>query len=155
MLEIGQATTDDLDAIYNWTLQLHNHEDDSQLDVGANFEQNLKRWVEQELNNINSLYLVARYKNRPVGFIGATTVINDSGFLDIPMKGIVQLIWVDKEHRQLNIALRLLEEIENCFKSIDIKYIECTFTVNNELAKSFWGKSGFIPFSTSARKILS
>lgn len=151
-LSIVQAVKRDLELIFQWTLKLHKHEDNGYLEMNLDFYNNLKQWINQELTNPNSLYLIAHLDQSPAGFIAATTVINDNGFLASPMKGVVNLLWVEQQYREKNIAQTLLKKVESCFKDIGINHIECHYTVGNNLAKGFWAKSGYHEQSTSAIK---
>ncbi len=154
MLTIEQANNDDLTTILNWTIQLHQHEDDGKLKSHIEFETHLSKWLKLEINNPNCLYLIGKIGGIPVGFIGAASIINDNGFLENPIKGVIQLLWVEPKHRQKHVALELVEEIEHCFREMGIHYVECTYTTSNQLAKSFWSKQGYIENSTTARKFI-
>ncbi len=154
MLTFRQASEQDLEQITDWTLKLHHHEDDASLAVNEQFNQHLKQWLSLEIANPNYLFLIAEINQQPIGFIAATSVLNDNGFLRAPIKGVVQLIWVDTEYRQQNIASQLVDEVQKCFESIGITYIECSYTINNNEAQKFWQKKHFQPFSISARKLI-
>ena len=153
--DIYQASLDDINLICEWTLKLHQHEDDGRLEVNSNFDANIKKWLTQELNNLNSLVLIALVNNQPAGFIFSTSVINDNGFLAAPLKGIIHLLWVEPEFRQKNIAAKLLSEVENCLRTIGATYIECNYTANNNLAKTFWSKNNYFQSAITAKKILN
>ncbi len=155
MLNIRQATEQDLNQIISWTLQLHQHEDDGEIKTSAQFKDKLSQWLKQEINNANSLFLMAETSSKPVGFIGAMSVLNDNGFLEDMLKGLVHLLWIEPEFRQQNIAQQLVSEVEKCFESIGINYVECNYTANNQLAANFWQSQGYLPSSITARKMLN
>lgn len=154
MLEIRQAHTKDLTLLTHWTYLLHCHEDDGVIATHPEFKSRLEEWLAAELTNSNGLFLVATIKNKPIGFIHATSIINDNGFLASPMKGMIHLLWIEPEFRQQQVAKTLTEATEACFKDLGIGYVECAFTVKNQLAESFWFKQGYLPYSTTARKVL-
>ena len=154
LLDIYQASLEDLDLVCEWTLKLHQHEDDGKLVSNNNFERNIRKWLTQELSNPNSLFLIALLDKKPTGFIFSTSVINDNGFLAAPLKGVFHLIWVEPSYRKKNIAARLLDEVENCLQSIGVTYIECSYTANNHLAKTFWDNNKYIQSTITAKKIL-
>jgi len=135
-------------------LSLHQHEDDGKIPTHNNFESNLQKWLLLELENPRSLYLIIEVENIPVGFVGATSILNDNGFLGNPIKGVIQLLWIVPEYRKKRAAELLLEEVEHCFRQIGIKYVECTYTVTNQLAEYFWEKQGYKKNSVTARKII-
>ena len=151
---VRQAEASDLLKILAYTLKLHQHEDDGQLKNNSLFEANLKRWLTNELNNPLSLFLIAESNEKAIGFIGATTVINDNGFLDDPTKGLIQLLWVEERYRKQHVAQKLLAEVENCFKHSGVNYVEANYTSTNKLAESFWGKCGYLQSSITVRKFL-
>ena len=150
-----QATINDLDIITHYTFKLHQHEDDGIIAPHVDFLSNLKKWLSAELNNSRSLFLIAQQNAIPIGFIGATSILNDNGFLANPIKGVIQLLWVEDNYRKNRIAKNLVDEIEQCFRKIGIEYVECTYTVQNRLASSFWDKRGYEENSITARKFIS
>ena len=154
-ITVRQAILEDLEQMTQWTLELHQHEDDGDLKMRPDFGSNLNKWLSQELTNANSLFLIAQSKGTPVGFIFANSVINDNGFLLDPLKGIVHLLWVVKDYRKQHVAAKLLDETEKCFSTININYVECNYTANNQLARKFWDKKGYIQRSITARKALT
>jgi len=151
---IRQATTDDLAQIVLFTHAIHIQEDDKSIPPHKNFLTNLEKWLLLELKNPLSLLLIAEIKNKSVGFISGSTVINDNGFLENPMKGIINLIWVEKEYRRKNIAQQLLINMEVCFKENSIALIEVSYTSKNMLAKKFWCSMDYDSYSITARKKL-
>ena len=152
---IREASINDLDTITQYAFALHQYEDDREIAPHQGFYLNLKTWLSAELSNPRSLFLMAENGNKPIGFIGATSIINDNGFLANPIKGVIQLLWVESEYRKNHIAKKLVDEIEHCFKEIGIEYVECTYTASNWLAKSFWEKQGYKKNSITARKFIS
>lgn len=154
-LEIFQANEEQLELIHRWTLAIHKHEDDKQLKAHPRFNNNLKKWLHQEINNANSLFLVALLNRQPAGFIAASVIINDNGFLAEPMKGMIHLLWVEQAYRRFGIAKNLLTETEACLSSIGVNYVECNYTPTNSHAQSFWKRCGYQSSSINARKILT
>jgi len=163
--DIREACLDDLEIIYQLTLKLHIHEDDGSIKTHDHFETNLKSWLKVEFNNPRTLFLIAENlideglidegNNRIIGFISATSIINDNGFLASPIKGVIQLLWVEPEFRQHSIAKNLVYNVEQCFKEIGIKYVECSYTSFNNQAKAFWSKLGYLNNSITARKFIT
>ncbi len=150
-----EASLADLDIITQFTYQLHQHEDDGQIPINKDFFSNLRKWLSTELANPRSLYLIAEHNQEPIGFIGATSIINDNGFMENPIKGVIQLVWIELEFRKNHIAEKLVDEVEHCFKQIGIDYVECSYTASNQLAQGFWGKQGYEKNSITARKVIT
>ncbi len=154
-IQTRQAIVNDLQTIVKFTLKLHQHEDDGNIASHINFKCNLTQWLTNELDDPRTLFLIAEDNREPVGFIGATTIINDNGFLANPIKGVIQLLWIEPEYRKNHLADKLVSDIEQCFKSMGIAYIECTYTASNQEAKSFWSKQAYKENSITARKFIS
>jgi len=152
---LREAHLDDIELIYQLTLKLHIHEDDGSVKTHKQFETNLKNWLKVEFNNPRTLFLIAEDKGRVAGFISATSIINDNGFLASPIKGIIQLLWVEPQFRKHSIAKELVHNVESCFKEIGITYVECNYTSFNNQAKFFWSKLGYSENSITARKIIT
>lgn len=150
-----EASLLDLDIITQYTLEIHQYEDDGAVSPHVNFLQNLKNWLSTEINNPRSLFLIAETNNTPIGFIGSTSVINDNGFLANPIKGIIQLLWVVPEYRKKHIAEKMVDEVEHCFREIGVEYVECNYTVANKIAESFWEGLEYKKNSITARKFIS
>jgi ribosomal protein S18 acetylase RimI-like enzyme len=153
-LTIRQAIVKDLEQLVGWTLKLHRHEDDGALAPHPEFKEKINHWLTMELENPASLYLIAETTKNAVGFIGASQIINDNGFLKNPLKGVIQLLWVEPMMRQTGIAKQLVNNVEHCFKQVGVRYVECTFTSHNLQASNFWSSMQYRNFSISARKIL-
>lgn len=151
---LREASESDLDIITQYTIKLHQHEDDNRIKPHQDFIVNLERWLSSELTNPRSLFLIATQDAVPVGFIGATSIINDNGFLASPMKGIIQLIWVEPDYRKQGLAELFVDEIEHCFKELGIEYVECSYTIKNVHAKHFWTKMNYEQNSITARKFM-
>ncbi len=155
MLEIRQAAYSDLALIVSWTTKLHTHEDDGSIEVHENFSDNLFLWLKNELENSNSLFLIACDGATPMGFISGTSSINDNGLLKHSLKGIVQILWVEKPFRKMGVASQLLQSLTHCFQETGINYLECSYTLKNKLGRNFWLQNGFVENSITARKLLS
>ena len=153
-MNIREASQRDLSQIVEYTLALHQHEDDGKIAANPHFSDNLSEWLSSELDSAQSLFLIAERKSNPVGFIGAMSIINDNGFLANPAKGLIQLLWVDEKSRNKNIAENLVKEVEHCFKRVGIEYVECNYTCVNNLAESFWSKLGYAKHSVTARRFI-
>lgn len=151
---LREASASDLEIITQYTIKLHQHEDDGKIKPHQNFAINLKKWLSSGLADPRSLFLIATQNDAPIGFIGATSIINDNGFLAHAMKGNIQLIWVEPDHRKKGVAEKLVDEIEHCFKEIGIDYVECSYTATNHLAEVFWSNNGYEKNSVTARKFL-
>jgi len=149
-----QATETDINTLVEFTNQIHQHEDDGQIPTHQHFIENLQKWLISEINNSQSLIIIASQAQQTVGFILASTVVNDNGFLEYPLKGIIQLLWVEPQFRRSAVADALVSQVEVCFQENQIPYIECSYTANNEIGANFWTNKAYLKTSITARKIL-
>ncbi len=154
-MNIRECNKSDIATLTQFTLSLHHHENDHQLKPHSDLEINLTRWLNSELDSPNSLLLLAESEGKPAGFICATSVINDNGFLADPIKGLIQLLWVEPAYRRMKLAQKMVTTLEQCFIELGIPYVECNYLKGNSLAESFWQKQNYHVTSVTSRKWLN
>jgi ribosomal protein S18 acetylase RimI-like enzyme len=152
-LLIRQAIKKDLKDLLHFSHAIHQHEDEQLLTMHPHFLERLKTWLLDMLNNPLALFLIAEYNKSTIGFIGGITHINDNGFLVEPSKGVIHLLWVEKNYRRHHIGQKLLMNMEACFKELGINITECSFTHQNKEAIVFWNKMGYNQHSITAIKV--
>lgn len=95
-------------------------------------------WSEKALTEIakNNLYyfLCAKYNNKIVGY---------SGMYSANLEGYVCNILVDKDFRGRKVGTRLLNELLNYSKNIQLEFLSLEVRKSNEIAVSFYEKLGF------------
>ncbi len=153
-MNIRECSPDDLDTIIQYTLALHRHENETDLQPHPNLSDNLKKWLEAEIFSNNSLILIAEIDNKPVGFICAATVINDNGLIAQPLKGVIQLLWIEPAYRKQKLANELVKMVELCLQESGVTYVECSFVEGNSMAKNFWSEQGYQIAALTCRKFL-
>lgn len=154
-MNIRECTPDDLDTVTQYTLALHYHENETGIQPHPDLTDNLKRWLEAEIFSNNSLILIAEIDNKPIGFICAATVINDNGLIAQPLKGVIQLLWIEPVYRKKKAAEELVKMVEICLQETGVTYVECSFVEGNSMAKNFWGNQGYQVSSMTCRKFLT
>ena len=126
---------------------------ESQIDSNILKTVEIKNMHEKKLNNEHHYMSIAKLNNIPVGFI--------YGHLKTPKglttaKSIVEVstLYVENDFRNLGIGKLLMKDFEHWAKSrydedclIEIMYIN-----NNENAKRFYEKLGYMPVRTTLRK---
>ncbi len=68
--------------------------------------------------------------------------------------GIIEVCWVDPDHRRRGIAKQLVQALEKWFQSRDIEFIELSYLVGNIPAEITWSALGYQPFRITSRKQL-
>ncbi|MBR2241268.1 MAG: ribosomal protein S18-alanine N-acetyltransferase [Clostridia bacterium] len=90
--------------------------------------------LEQELNNENSYYLVAKIENEIVGFAGMKSVLDEADIMNIVTK---------KDKRNSGIGTALLENLLNTAKKKKIKKITLEVNESNSSAIHLYKNFGF------------
>lgn len=90
--------------------------------------------LQEELNNPNSEYFVAKLENNILGFAGIWKAVDDVHITDIVVK---------KSNRQTGIGSKLLEKLIQTAKSQDFNSITLEVNENNLPAINLYLKYGF------------
>ena len=90
--------------------------------------------LKQELENDNSIYIVAKNENQIVGFGGIWKAIDDVHITNIVVK---------KNYRKLGIGTKILERLIEISKELDFKSITLEVNENNINAIKLYKKFGF------------
>lgn len=90
--------------------------------------------LQEELNNPNSEYFVAKLENNILGFAGIWKAVDDVHITDIVVK---------KSNRQTGIGSKLLEKLIQTAKSQNFNSITLEVNEHNQLAINLYLKYGF------------
>ena len=91
--------------------------------------------IEAELNNENSLFLVACENDRVIGYIGMNFVIDE---------GYIYNVAVDEKYRHNGVATALINELVVYAKKNNFCFLTLEVRQSNENARSLYSKFGFI-----------
>lgn len=126
---------------------------ESKIDNNIMHNVEIKNMHEKKLNNAYHYMSIAKSNNIPVGFI--------YGHLKTP-KGITTLksvlevstLYIEEEYRNKGIGKALMKDFENwARKNYDEDcLIEIMYINDNENAKRFYEKLGYLPVRTTLRK---
>ena len=92
------------------------------------------RILKSEIANINSKYIVAKYKEEIVGFAGITVILDESNIMNIVVK---------KEKRMKGIGNLLLQKLIEISQELGTKFITLEVNINNKPAINLYKKFGF------------
>ena len=90
--------------------------------------------LKSEIVNINSRYIVAKYKDEIVGFAGIKLILDEVNLMNIVVK---------KERRGQKIGNFLLENLIKISKELNAKYITLEVNSNNKIAINLYEKFKF------------
>lgn len=90
--------------------------------------------LESEIANINSRYIIIKYKKEIVGFGGIRLIVDEANIMNIIIK---------KDRRGHGLGSKLLRELINISKNIHAKTITLEVNVNNIPAINLYKKFNF------------
>lgn len=88
----------------------------------------------QELENENSIYIVAKFEDKIVGFGGIWKSVDDVHITNIVVK---------KDCRHLGLGAKILDKLINIAKELKFSSITLEVNANNEIAIKLYKKFGF------------
>jgi ribosomal protein S18 acetylase RimI-like enzyme len=113
----------------------------------------LREWLQQRLQDEDTLALTAKVGGTLVGFALAT--IQDHGPLLAPERiGYVSLLVVARESRRTGVGAALWKGMHARFWANGIRDIELYTEVGNERSTAFWERRGFTAFLERRRRHL-
>lgn len=125
---------------------------ESHLDSSLKSFVEIKEMHEKNLNNKNYYLSIARLNNEPIGFIYGR--LKNPKFSTLKNILEVSTLYVEKDFRNKGVGKALMKDFEKWAKTnfeedclIEIMYIN-----NNENAKRFYEKLGYLPIRTTLRK---
>ena len=101
--------------------------------------------LEDCTNNQGKIFVYVK-ANKVLGMIAGfieTCDERDKLVYSCPKKGIIAELIVDKDSREFGVGTKLLEAMENYFKSIHCEFIQIDVFAYNESAKKFYYKNGY------------
>jgi len=103
-----------------------------------------KEYWRGQLETKNSVFYIARYENKVLGFITAKITQNQNViFLSRDKICRVGTIVVSKEHRSKGIGKSLMEKVELWAKNLEAKEIRLEVMEFNRSAQAFYFSNGF------------
>ena len=90
--------------------------------------------LKTEIANINSRYIVAKYKNEIIGFAGIKFILDEANLMNIVVK---------KEKRGQKIGCLLLENLIKISEEQNAKFITLEVNINNKIAINLYKKFKF------------
>ena len=128
---------------------------DSSLEIPLTADVDIKiaNWLTALIKSDSALFIIAESENQQaLGCVLGLLQVAPNDFVDCPVHGLIQMIWVTPEHRRHGLAGQLLEHMEQTFRNLDVPYCEISYSVTNDEAKGFWERNGYQAVSTTCRK---
>lgn len=104
------------------------------------------------INSDDAFALVEERDERVVACLAARITETSFPPSSIGLVGMIDVCWVDQDHRQKGIGKRMLREAENRFRVSGVKHIELSYLASNGIAEKAWHGLGFKPFRIFAFK---
>ncbi|MEB3825191.1 MAG: GNAT family N-acetyltransferase [Desulfurococcales archaeon] len=102
-------------------------------------------YVEESIKRDDVLLLVACWNGKPVGFLRAE--IRGNRMLRNSRYGTIVELYVKPRFRRQGIASMLIREAGNAMSSMGISILSSQFPAMNVIAKQFYEKHGFRPWT--------
>ena len=99
-----------------------------------------------EVNKNNGKCYIAVENDKAIGLImGIIPQYNEYDYLDYkcPKRGVITELIVTSKIRSKGIGKKLMDKMEEYFKSVDCEYVLVDVFAYNENAISFYGKKGY------------
>lgn len=144
---IRKATEQDIPQIVelNYLLDNHHHNIDSYWKDGSEAKTTFDKYIKDELNKPNVMWLVVESENKIVGFFSAEIKDANSN-VSIPKIGYILNGFILKEFRGGGIAKMVVKQFISWFKENRIKIIELNVASENIEGVRAWKGLGFREF---------
>lgn len=126
---------------YGVSLLKQHYDLDSYFAPAKNVHQVYEKFFKSCIRAKNRILLVAEENKKIVGYAVGELGSRPPVF-KIRKFGFISDIFVEEKFRKLGIAKHFLQGLKKWFKSKNLKYIELTVHVKNEIAKKAWAKYG-------------
>lgn len=147
-ISIRHAKASDLETVQKFGSELLNYERkafDSSLDENWAFSDEAKK---KYLAAINEKYVtIAEKDNRAIGFLIGSIISPKAGDARPIKQAFLQNIYVDEAERKTGIGNELLEDFKKYCIEEGVSRLNVSVLAKNEVAVSFYQKSGFKPRS--------
>ena len=104
-----------------------------------------KKYASNHITSKKSLVLIAKYKNKTVGYSISYLAKYPPVFAGNNY-GFISDLMVSKDFRRNGLGKKLFKENITWFKLKNIKRVELSVSVRNPSATKFWKKMGFEPY---------
>ncbi|MBR2544348.1 GNAT family N-acetyltransferase [Candidatus Saccharibacteria bacterium] len=147
-ISIRHAEASDLETVQKFGSELLNYERkafDSSLDENWAFSDEAKK---KYLAAINEKYVIIAEKDgHAIGFLIGSIISPKAGDARPIKQGFLQNIYVDEAERKTGIGNELLEDFKKYCIEEGVSRLNVSVLAKNEVAVSFYQKSGFKPRS--------
>jgi ribosomal protein S18 acetylase RimI-like enzyme len=105
----------------------------------------MTKWIEENIENENSIVLVAVWDNIIVGYC-LGMVLENPPVVTEHLYGYISEIAVKTNLRRYGIGGKLIAEMHLWFRTKNASYVEVNASVYNQISRSFWRKYGYKEF---------
>ncbi len=110
-------------------------------------------YIEESMKDKKKAIFVCEKQNKVVGYIFAEINSLPPVYCE-GVTGVITEIGVNERERKQGIGKLLLDKAEEWFKEQGIYRAECTVSIDNHLAQSFWKKNNYTGYNEICYKYL-
>lgn len=143
-MKIRKAKPKDIEQVteYGVSLLKQHYDFDSYFAPAKNVHEVYQKFFKSCIHAKNRNLLIAEENGKIVGYAVGELGSRPPVF-KIRKFGFISDVFVEKKFRKQGISKQFLLELKKWFKSKNLKHIELTVHVKNEVGKKAWGKYGF------------
>ncbi len=151
-MKIREAKSQDIEQVTQFGVRLlKQHADlDPYFVPVKNINKLYQKFLERCLDSKDYLFLVAEENGKLAGY-AVGEIQTRAAVFKISENGYINDVFVDEEFRKLGIAKKFLSELKKWFKDKNIKYVELSVHVKNEIGKKTWEKFEFDTYEIKKR----
>lgn len=146
---IRKASQNDLGLILDFARQMS--EMHKQLDAYYKLPTNLEETLSSDLNDENSLTLIAEENGISIGYI-RVSIERAPAYITPKKIGVVYDLFVNENHRLKGVGKKLFDEALEWLRNKNIKHIELSVDARNISGIAAWKKFGFLEYKIRMRK---
>ena len=152
-LTIRQAKVEDIKDImclYGKAIWKSEQEFDNNLKNGFEQSKELYEIMANDINDQNTIILVAELDKKVVGYISASIISLEDAYVE--KVATLHEIATEDEYQELGIGKSLLNSCIKLLKDCNVGYIKLSMFKENSKARNFYEKNGFQEYSINYRK---
>ncbi len=152
-LTIRQAKVEDIKdlmCLYGKTIWKIEQKFDNNLKNGFEQSQELYEIMANDINDKNTVILVAELEKKVVGYISASIISLEDAYVE--KVATLHEIAIEDEYQKLGIGKSLLDACIKLLKDCNVGYIKLSMIKENSKARNFYEENGFQSYSINYRK---
>jgi ribosomal protein S18 acetylase RimI-like enzyme len=153
--EIRPATVRDVPEIVTlWgELARHHAHLDTAFALSARWQEEYRYFVRSLLGRDDALAVVAVRAGHLIGYaVGRLTIL--PGFFEERRRGYIHDVVTHDAYRRRGVGRRLVQALLDWMAAAGVGTVELTVAVQNDDARAFWERMGFVPYMVHYKRVL-